>query len=144
VRTYVQDIRHSIRGFRRTPAFTITAVAALALGIGGVTAIFSIVNTVLVRSLHIPNAEPLVALGTTTDGSLSLEKFVHVRRESDILDTISIYQTGVTNYSDRDKRPAVALFAGFGRCFECFGISVILGRVFGLRENARRWRRRIR
>lgn len=130
MRTYFQEICHSIRGFRRAPAFTVTAVAALALGIGGVTAIFSIVNTVLLRPLRIPHADRLVALGTTVDGSLSLEKFVHVRRETEIFDHVLIYQTGAINYSGRDAVQQWHYSRVSEGVFECFGIPVILGRGF--------------
>jgi putative ABC transport system permease protein len=67
---FVKDVKQSIRIFLRSPGFTVTAVAALALGIGGTTAIFSIVNTVLLRPLRVPDPDRLVVLATTSgDGS---------------------------------------------------------------------------
>jgi predicted permease len=62
----ITDIRYAIRGFSRTPGFTLTAILTLALGIGATTAMFSVVNAVLLEPLPYPAAERLVV----TRGSL--------------------------------------------------------------------------
>src|SRR4051812_42508450 len=61
--TVGRDIRYAIRGFRRTPAFTVAALFALTLGIGSTTAVFSAVDRILFRSLPYPHDERLVSLG---------------------------------------------------------------------------------
>ena len=53
----LRDLKHSFRMFMRNPSFTITAVAALALGIGANTAIFSLVNSVLLKPVPFPDPE---------------------------------------------------------------------------------------
>src|ERR1043165_2746301 len=57
-----RDLRHSMRGLSRRPAFTFAAVLTLALGIGATTAIFSVVYSVLIKPLPYPNADELVRL----------------------------------------------------------------------------------
>ena len=75
--TFHQDLRHAIRQFRKTPGFACAAVATLAIGVGATTAIFSIVNAVLLRQLPYPHAEELVDVrmrmtdGRATTGLLS-------------------------------------------------------------------------
>ena len=61
--TLAQDLRHAVRGFLRTPAFTVAAVSALAVGIGAGTAVFSVVDRLLFRSLPYPDAERLLSVG---------------------------------------------------------------------------------
>ena len=72
--TLLQDVRYALRGFRRNPAFTLTVIATLALGIGATTAVFSVVDRILFRSLPYAHADRLVSVGITH--SLEKEEFM--------------------------------------------------------------------
>jgi len=61
----LRDVRYALRGFRRNPVFTITAIATLALGIGSTTAVFSVVDRILFRSLPYAHDDRLVSVGLT-------------------------------------------------------------------------------
>jgi predicted permease len=62
IEALAQDLRYAVRGLRNTPGFTLTAVLTLAIGISGTTAVFSVINGVLLRPLPYPDADRLVAV----------------------------------------------------------------------------------
>jgi putative ABC transport system permease protein len=122
--------------FLQSPGFTLTAVAALALGIGGTSAIFSIVNVVLLRPLRVPDPEHLLVLATTAgDGSsASPAKFMHWRAEAGVLREVSAYLGGLANYAGGgavEQRPYTRVS---GDTFRCFGIPILRGRAFTAEE----------
>src|SRR5215213_6688174 len=97
--TFWQDIRFGLRTLLKSPGFTLVAVVALALGVGANTAIFSAVNTVLLRALPYQNSERLVAIYTGTDpaapeprGPLSYPDLVDFREQAKSLEYVAAYQ----------------------------------------------------
>jgi hypothetical protein len=105
--TFFRDVKHSIRMFLKSPGFTLTAVAALTLGIGANTAIFSIVNAVLLKPVPVHDPDRFVMLMNTfvsptgESGSgpgASPAKFQHWRAQP-VLTEVSAFRTGVMNYA---------------------------------------------
>ena len=108
---FFRDIRHSLRMFRQTPGFTLAAIAALTLGIGANTAIFSVVNSVLLKPLPFPNPERLVVfLNTGPNGGgpgASVPKFLAWREPNDALQDAAAYRLGVMNLIGTLQRDSV-------------------------------------
>ncbi|MEP7343457.1 MAG: ABC transporter permease [Acidobacteriota bacterium] len=95
----IQDLRYSLRMLLKKPGFTLIAIVTLALGIGANTAIFSVVNAVLLRPLPYPQPERLVALWETnkqraiSKGTLSYPNFYDARAQSQSFDQMASYYT---------------------------------------------------
>jgi putative ABC transport system permease protein len=137
VDTFLRDVRYSFRMFLKSPGFTITAVAALALGIGGTTAIFSIVDPVLLKPLQIPDADRLVVLATTAvDGDASSPaKFVHWRSQSSVIEDVSAYIGSVANYTGGKLPEQWQYMRASASLFHCFGLPILRGRAFTPEED---------
>src|SRR4051812_5446201 len=99
--TFLQDVKHSLRLLKQHPGFTVAALAALTLGIGTNTAIFSVVNSVLLKPAPFPDPDRLVLfLLTSPQGSgpaASPAKFQHWREQTDVVQDVSAFRTGVAN-----------------------------------------------
>src|SRR5438552_12148081 len=136
--TFVQDLKHSARMFGQSKAFTATAVAALALGIGANTAIFSIVNAVLLKPVPFPNPDRLVMFMNTFPGgqgpASSPAKFQHWRSQSTIEDAAA-FRTGIVNYTGGEVAEQLKSAQVSADYFELFGAPIIKGRTFTREED---------
>jgi putative ABC transport system permease protein len=134
VDTLIQDVRYGARMLRRAPGFTSAALLTLALGIGANTAIFSIVDAVLLRPLPYHEPERLVAIGDRSpEGGVSNVGFATVidwRERSRTIESFAMMRswmpTLVTN-GEAERLPAVRVSANY---FEMLGVRPALGRGF--------------
>src|SRR6187200_3068356 len=97
------DLRYTIRTLMKAPAFTLAAVAALTLGIGANTAIFSVVNAILLKPVAVPDPDRVVVfMNVSPRGSgpaASPANFAHYQQQGDVVENVSAFNTGVMNYT---------------------------------------------
>ncbi len=130
------DLKHAFRTFRKSPGFTATAVAALALGIGANTAIFSVVDAVLLKPLPFPEAGRIVVLmNSSPQGSgpaASVPKYNVWRQQTQALEEIAAYDTGGPglNLSGGDRPEQIKGIHVSREFFPLFGARTLIGRTF--------------
>jgi putative ABC transport system permease protein len=134
-----RDLRYSFRTFRKTPGFTLTAIVALALGIGTNTAIFSVINTVLLKPVAAPDPGRIVVFGTTRpDGppvGASPTRFNVWRQMTNLFQDVSAYRYGTMNLTGVDSPEQVQAGQVSEAYFRLFGISAAQGRTFTAAED---------
>lgn len=135
----LQDIRHSARMLRRSPTFTLAVVAALALGIGVNTAVFSVINTVLLKPLPYPDPGRLIMfLNTSPQGSgpgASPTKFNLWRRRTGAFQDVAAYRFSVANLTGTADPEQIQVGQVSADFFRLFGAPVIAGRTFSTAED---------
>jgi putative ABC transport system permease protein len=133
------DIRYGLRQLWKHPAFTIIAVLTLALGIGANTAIFSVVNAVLLKPLPFPAPEELIAVGvidtrqkgTQTElGSLSYPDFFDYRDQNRTLQNIAVYRPRSFALTGEEGASSVPGIKSSAEYFDVIGIKPTIGRTF--------------
>lgn len=136
---FFKDFAHSLRMFRRSPGFTIAAVLALTLGIGTNTAIFTVVNAVLLKPVPFPDPDRLVMLmNTSPQGSFSAgspAKFAHWRGQTSVLQDVSAFRTGVVNYTGGEVPEQLRSGQVSADYFRLFGTPLVRGRGFSAEED---------
>ena len=138
--TTLRDLRHALRMFSQAGgAFTITALVALGLGIGANTAIFSLVNTVLLREPPFPRSDRIVILQTKSpQGSFngaSPAKFAHWARQSDTLEDVSAFGSRVLNWTQSELPQQLRSAQVSSAYFRLFGVPLLTGRAFTAQED---------
>jgi predicted permease len=147
--TIMQDIRYALRQLRKTPAFTVTVLLTLALGIGANAAIFTLVNTVLLKSLPVADPKMLVRLGDNNDccvnsGSsedgdytlFSTDTYQQLKKNAPEFEELAAMQAGfgyrpITARRDAGQSDARSVMGEFvsGNYFRTFGLRASAGRL---------------
>ena len=135
--TLFQDLRFAFRQLRKAPSFTATAVLTLALGIGANTAIFSLVNSLLLKPLPVPNAEQLATLAPRENNgplgrALSWNEFKQIRAQSGrSFSDLFAYTLNLDGLAMPGQQPdrIMTTFVS-GDFFEGVGLKPAAGRLF--------------
>lgn len=131
----LQDIRVTLRGFRRSPGFPLTAILTLALGIGATTAIFTTLSAVLLKPLPYPEPQNLYSLrtaltdGRVTTGLLSGAEIFRLNGSSPSIERAAGFIPGDLTLLAADETPShVQVYAVTDGFFELFGLPMTVGR----------------
>jgi putative ABC transport system permease protein len=135
------DIKHAIHLFVKSPGFTIAAVSALALGIGANTAIFTVVNAVLLKPLGYPDSDRIMQILLTGPGGsgpgASIPKFQVWQQQTSIFKDVAAYDFAGPGFNITGDRPelihGIHVTEGY---FRVFGAPVTLGRTFTKQEDS--------
>jgi putative ABC transport system permease protein len=135
------DLKYSLRMLATNPAFTLTAVAALALGIGANTAIFTVVNTVLLKPLTYPDADRIVRfMNTSPQGSGTSSSPVNFntwRAQTSVFQDVAAYDFGGPGFNLTGAVPEQVHGIHVSEAyFRLFGAPVLMGRTFTPQEDS--------
>jgi predicted permease len=140
----LQDTRYAFRQLRKSLGFTVTAILMLALGIGATTAIFSIVEGVLLRPLPFPDPDRLVILGDVLEGShcascaqysVTASDIRNYMRDTQSFSHLGGYRGRLFELSGTGDPAAVNATRMSGEVFAALGVAPLLGRTFTQQED---------
>src|SRR6187402_1637920 len=130
----LKDIRYGVRSLLKHPGFTALVIVTLALGIGASTAIFSVVNTVLLRRLPYPQAERLVAIQELDQkgkrGQVTPANFLDWRAQNTVFEHLAAILTRGSNLSGDNGAERIDLAVTSANFFDVFGAQAQHGRLF--------------
>jgi putative ABC transport system permease protein len=131
----MQDLRDALRALKATPVISAVAILSLALGVGANTAIFSLVDSVLLKSLPVRDPERLVML---TDGSWTNPIWEQIReRQHELFERATAFSGNAFDLaSGGEARPVNGLYAS-GEFFDVLGVPAVLGRTFTPNDDRR-------
>jgi predicted permease len=131
-----QDVRYAVRGFRRAPAFTAFALLTLALGIGDTTAVFSVVDGVLLKPLPYPEPDRLVDVRQSTvtpaidDLPMAASQYFVFRDQNRTVTDVGLYSNGAVAVTGRGAPERVTVVQATDGVLPVLGTAPALGRLF--------------
>jgi putative ABC transport system permease protein len=134
------DAKHAVRTLWKSPGFTIAVIAALALGIGMNTAIFTVVNAVLLKPLSYPDAEHIVQFGersvTIASFRSSVPEFHTFQQQTNVFEEVAAYDMSGPGFNLTGEHPEqIQGIHGTEGYFRLFGAAVVRGRTFTAQED---------
>ena len=134
-----QDLRYAIRTLRKSPGFAAIAILTLALGIGANTALFSVVNGVLLNPLPYPDSGRLAAIYAKTPGfdrgPVVYLNFLDWQREARTFASMAIYRNENYNSTGRAEAERLTGYMISADFFATLGVSPVLGRTFDAKDD---------
>jgi len=134
-----QDIRYGFRMLLKNPMFSVIAIATLALGIGANTALFSVINGVLLNPLPYPNADRLIALYSKTAefsrSSISYPNFLDWQRGNRSFELLAAYRSDSLNLTGQGEAERLRTAMISWSFFPVLGVNPALGRNFTEQED---------
>jgi len=128
--TFYQDLRYSLRNLAKSPLFTAVALLTLALGIGANTAIFSVVNAVLLRALPYADPDRLVTFIREGHSGQSSANFLDWKRDNHAFENMGAVEGWSPNLTGIDKPEQVSAMHITSDVFPVLGVKPIMGRTF--------------
>jgi len=130
----IKDIRYGVRGLLKHPGFTVIVVITLALGIGASTAIFSIVNSVVLRRLPYRTADRIAAIQELNQAGKRIQvtsaNFLDWRAQNTVFEQLAAIKTTTTNLALSDHAERIDLAQTNANFFDVFGVAPQYGRLF--------------
>src|SRR6266576_5232019 len=137
--SFWQDVRYGLRVLAKNPGFTAIAVLTLALGIGANTALFSVVNGVLLNPLPFPSPDELVAVYTKSPtfqaSSISYPNFLDWQKDSHSFASLCAFRSDDFNMTGAGEPERVHTHMISAEFFTALGVRPLLGRAFGPEED---------
>src|SRR5215471_10119653 len=136
IQDFAQDLRFGLRMLRKSPGFTIVAVLTLALGIGANTAVFSVINTVLLRPLPYPDSDRLVQIWSTNPNTnrwgmwTAYPRFEDWRRQNTVFEEMATVRTWVISIKGGDHPESLSGVITSSQIFQLLRVQPMLGRGF--------------
>ncbi len=136
---FLKDLKHSLRMFLQTPGFTIVVVATLALGIGANTAIFSVINTVLLKPLAFRDPDRIVLFQNVfkegRGNGAAPNEYNFWRQQTQAFQDVSAYAFNVANLTGEGAPEQLQTTRASANFFRLCGADVVLGRTYTAEED---------
>jgi putative ABC transport system permease protein len=137
----LNDLRYALRQLIKAPSFTIVAILTLALGIGACTAIFSVVNTVLLRPLDCPDPDRIVVIRETQlpkfpEFSVAPPNYLDWEKQAKSYEYLAAYTGATLNLTGEGEPQRLLGVRATAHYFDVYGVKPVLGRMFLPEEDA--------
>src|SRR5215203_135408 len=132
--TLLKDLRYGFRGLLKRPSFTAIVIVTLALGIGASTAIFSVVNSVVLRQLPYKQADRIIAIkemnAAGSPGQVTAANFYDWTKQNTVFEHLAAIKNGTGNLALADRAERLDIAQTTANFFSVFGVDPEIGRLF--------------